>query len=242
MILPALALAVSLLAGLTAPDRAALSHLRSAVDGLEHGTRAEAEFQRLAPPGNIRTWQRLQRQVHYPKAGSLDLAFALAYYHVDYHQNLQRLLLPAREPRGSRRANPASLEILPLDLTILQARHHDVETLNALLDPRLHSFYQSYRGDPDPQCEALNNLWSSDPVPLLRAASGSRQRLRTLAEAVDYVYGDKDPAHRVDATMLRRLSGQRDRRVALAARQLLIALQAMHKGVWPPRGVEPYQP
>jgi hypothetical protein len=158
MILPALALTVSLLAGLTAPDRAALSHLRSAIDDLEHGTRAEAEFQRLAPPGNIRTWQRLQRRVHYPKAVSLDLAFALAYYHVDCHQNLQRLLLPARESHRGRSAHPSSLETLPLDLAILHGRHHDVETLNALLDPQLHSFYKSYRGDPDPQCEALNHL------------------------------------------------------------------------------------
>src|SRR5216683_3846031 len=86
-----------------------------------------------------------------------------------------------------------------------------------------------------PKCEALNNLWASNPVPLLMAAFGSRQRMRTLAEAVDYVYGDKDPAHRMDAATLRRLSRQRDRRAALAARQLLAALRAMHRGVWPPR-------
>lgn len=232
MILPALALAISLLAGLAAPDRAALSHLRSAVDGLEHGTRAEAEFQRLAPSSNIRTWQRLQHQVHYPRDGFLDLAFALAYYHVDYHQNLQRLLLPVREQQGGRRANASFLETLPEVLVILHERHHDVETLGALLDPRFHSLYKSYRGDPDPQCEALNNLWDTDPVPLLLAASGSRQRTRTLADAVDYVYGDKDPAHRMDAATLRRLSHQ----------PVLATLRAMHRGFWPPRGVKPYAP
>ena len=240
--MPTLALTVSLLGGRSALDRAALSSLRSAVSGLEHGSLGEAAFQHLAPPANIYTWKRLQHQIRYPKAGSLDLAFALAYYHVDYHHNIQRLLLPVRSPDGRPRAKLSALETLPQDLMILHERHHDVETLGALLDPRFHALFKSHRGDPDPQCESLNNLWETDPVPLLLAASGSQERMRTLAEAVDYDYGDKDPAHCADAATLRRLGRHPDRRVARAAGQLLAALRAMHRNVWPPPGVEPYTP
>jgi hypothetical protein len=242
MILPAVTLAFSLLAHLSASDQSALSDLRAAVDGLERGNQGTAAFERLTPPTQIATWKRLQREIRYPIAGSQDLAFALAYYHVDFSRNIQRLLLPVRRKEQGRPVKPSILESLPLDLEILYERHPDAQILNALLDPRITRNCDADARDPGPVTEALNNLWLSDPAALLRAASGSGPRIKTLADAIDCDYGDKDPAHRRDAATLRGLSGQRDARVAAAARQLLAALRHMHGGVWPPRGVAPYAP
>jgi hypothetical protein len=242
MNLTALALTIGIASGFTASDQTALSRLRSAVDALEHGSQGAAAFRRLAPPTQIATWKRLQRQVRYPRAGSLDLAFALAYYQVEFRQNVQRLLIPVWMKERGRPVKPSSLTNLPGDLELLYAQRPDPLILRILLDPRLQSICDAGGSDPGPDIEALNNLWSADPVALLRAASGSPLRIKTLAKAINEEYGDKDPAHRGDAAALRKLTRHSDTAVARVARQLLVTLQRLHRGVWPPRGAEPYAP
>jgi hypothetical protein len=131
---------------------------------------------------------------------------------------------------------------LPGDLELLYARRPDPQIPGILLDPRMQSICDADGSDPGPDIEALNNLWAADPVALLRAAAGSPPRMKTLARAIDEIFGDKDPAHRGDAATLRGLTRHPDTRTARAAKQLLAALRRLHGGLWPPRGAEPYAP
>src|SRR5438132_9671325 len=104
-----LALLLSPPARLSPADRAAQATLRRAVARLENGTISRQQFERLAPRKSVPTWQRLQRRIRYPQFGALDLAFALAYYGVDYRRNLQRLLVPDQLWQRGKASMPESL-------------------------------------------------------------------------------------------------------------------------------------
>jgi hypothetical protein len=198
-------------ARLSPADQAVRTRLRRAVDGLEKVAISRQQFERLAPRSKVPTWQRLQRRLHYPRLGALDLAFVLAYYWVDYRQNLQRLLLPDRRWVRGKAAMPESLTG---DLVILHRKHHDDASLGALLDVRLD-------GGPGEEHEyALYQLWKRKPATLLRLAAGSKRRLGTL-EGMVLMEGDAVMERNPILMELRKFTRHQDRRVAGAARRLL---------------------
>jgi hypothetical protein len=198
-------------ARLSPADQAARATLRRAVDRLENGTISRQQFERLAPRRNVPNWQRLQRRIHYPQSGALDLAFVLAYYGVDYRRNLQRLLLPDQLWQRGKALMPESLTG---DLVILHDKHHDTASLGALLDLSLD-------GDPAEEQEAaIYELWQRQPVTLLRVAARSRARLGSL-EVMVQMEGDDAKARKQLFAELRQFGHHPDRRVAGAAQRLL---------------------
>jgi hypothetical protein len=211
MLYLALALLLSQPAQLPAADRAAQVTLRRAVSQLEKGTISRGQFERLAPRRSVPTWQRLQRRLRYPQAGTLDLAFVLAYYGIDYRQNLRRLVLPAKLWQSGKAPMP---EYLTDDLVILHEKHHDTASLAALLDLALDG------GPAEGQEAAIYAQWQRQPATLLRLAVGSETRLRNLADMVQ-MEGDDPQVRKQLFAELRRLGRHRDRRVAKAAQSLL---------------------
>jgi hypothetical protein len=205
-------------------DRAALASLRQAVAGLENGVIGPRQFERQAPRSNIPTWQRLQRRIPSTQSGSADLALALAYYGVEYRQNLGRLLAPYRrwtqthqKQQGPISRHDASVvQSLPTDLGILYRKHRDAQSLGLLLDLRLDADEQA----EGQRQEVLRHLWPENEVAILRAASGSRERLQSVAEMLDANYASTAGARATHAE-LQRLTHHPDRRVAKAATELL---------------------
>jgi hypothetical protein len=207
----ALALLLSLPARLSPADRTAQATLRRAVAGLENESTSPRQFERLAPRRTVPLWQRLQRKVRYPRYGAMDLAFVLAYYGVDYRQNLQRLFLPDQAWQRGRASMP---EGLIGDLVILHDKHHDTASLGALLDLALDG------GPAEVQEATIYGIWQQEPAMLLRVAAGSKARLGALDVMVQ-MEGDDLKVRRQLFAELRRFSRHPDRRVAGAARRLL---------------------
>jgi hypothetical protein len=206
-----LALLLSQPMPLSTADRAAQGALRRAVSQRENEAISRRQFERLAPRRNIPTWQRLQRRIRYPQRGALDLAFVLAYYGVDYRQNLQQLMRPARLWLKDKAPMP---EYLAQDLAILHEKHRDTASLAALLDLVLD-------GHPGEEQEAIvYDLWQREARTMLRLAAGSKTRLRTLEDMV-LMEGDDLEARKELFAELRRLGRHHDRRVAAAAQSLL---------------------
>jgi hypothetical protein len=211
MAILALALLFSQPARLSPADQAVRATLRQAVAQLEDGTISQGQFERLVPRRNVPIWQRLQRRIHYPQFGALDLAFVLAYYGVDYRHNLQRLLLPNQASRIGKIPMPESLTG---DLMILHDKHHDTASLGALLDLALD-------GGPAEELEgAIYELWQQQPTTLLRLAAKSTTRLGNLEDMV-LTEGDDLKVRKQLLAELRQFGHHPDRRVAGAARRLL---------------------
>lgn len=207
----ALALLLGRPASLSPADQAARVSLRRAVARLESGTVTPRHFERLAPRRNEPMWLWLQRRMRYPQSGALDLAFVLAYYGVDYRENLQRLMLPDRLWTKGKAPMPESLTD---DLTILHNKHHDTASLGALLDLKLDG------GPGEEQEGAIYDLWQRQPTALLRLAAGSKSRLGNLEDMVQ-IEGDDAKARKQLFAELRRFGRHPDPRVAAAARSLL---------------------
>jgi hypothetical protein len=203
-------------AQLSSSDRAALASLRRAVADVESWEAPTAKdlarFEQLAPRSRVPTWRRLQRRLPSSRPGSADLAFVLAYYGIDYQQNLQRLLLPYRRWRkgSSSEREQNMLEALPTDLLILYLKHHDVRSLGALLDLQLD-------GAPaEVHSSVLAALW--DPVRMLRLSDGSPVRIANIGGMLLYV---SDLDRKAAAKEVRPFIHHRDPRVARAARKVL---------------------
>ena len=155
MLFLAHALLLSQPARLPPAGQAARVALRRAVGRLESGTISREQFERLAPRRNVPTWQRLQRRIHYPQSGWLDLAFVLAYWGVDYRRNVQRLMLPDQLWQRGKASIP---EMLTVDLMILHDKHDDTASLGALLDVGLDG------GPAEEQEAAIYTLWQRQPA------------------------------------------------------------------------------
>jgi hypothetical protein len=216
------ALLLSQPARLSPADQAARVALRRAVARLEQGSISRQQFERLVPPRNVPAWQRLQRRIHYPQTGALDLAFVLAYYGVDYRQNLQRLMLPASRIGSSQEGKSETAaehgfnarDTLPDDLMILYRKHHDTASLGALLDLRLDG------ASAESQEAVIYQLWQRQPATLLRIAAGSKTRLWNIEQMVVMEGDDAKPRKQLLAE-LRRFGRHPDPRVAGAARRVL---------------------
>jgi hypothetical protein len=204
-------------AQLWSSDRTALASLRRAVADVERRETPTAKnlarFEQLAPRSRVPTWRRLQRRLLSSRPGSADLAFVLGYYGIDYQQNLQRLLLPYQRWRkgSSSERDSNMLEALPTDLRILYLKRHDVRSLGALLDLQLD-------GAPaEVLSSILADLWSQNPITMLRLSDGYPVRIANLAGMLEYV-NDLD---RKAAKEVRPFIHHRDPRVARAARKVL---------------------
>ena len=139
------------------------------------------------------------------------MAFVLAYYGIDYQQNLQRLLLPYqrwRKGASSERENNM-LEALPTDLLILHLKHGDARSLAALLDLQL---------DGAPAETHASVLAELDPVRMLRLADGSPVRIANIGGMLLYV---SDLDQQAAAKEVRPFIHHRDPCVARAARKVL---------------------
>jgi hypothetical protein len=216
-------------AALSPADRAALATLRRSVDQREGGKISASQFERLAPRSKIPTWQRLQQQIPSPRSGSADLAFVLAYYGVDYPQNLRRLLLSYRRlnranAHSSERTlahDEAVVENLPADLSLLYRKHLDARSLGALLDMRLDG------ASSEEQMGALQELWPGHAVEMLRVADGSPARLGNLAEMLG---GEDETAGQSKDTLaeVQKYARHRDPRVRRAAERVAFLLKATY--------------
>ncbi len=226
-----LALALMLSAS-AAPDRSdqrVRAALRQAVARLEQGESNPKQFERRLPRSNVPTWQRLQKQTPGSRSGSADLAFILAYYGVDYHQNLRRLLLPyhrwrrtlARPSASASTHDEAVVESLPSDLEILYRKHRDPESLGLLLD------MQSDGAVAEEQVGALQELWQGHAVTMLRAAAGSPVRLGNLA---DMLGSEAESAadRKASVAEVRKFTHHPDARVRQAAAKLTFLLKAVY--------------
>lgn len=229
MLVLVLLLFVSQPAHLSSADRADLAALRDAVTGLENGIIGPRQFERQVPKSHIQTWLRLQRRIPSTASGSANLALVLAYYGVDYDQNLRRLLDSywrwMQHPRGrsSRTAQHDAVVVanLPADLGILHDKRHDLASLRALLDmdsgTRTGSTAEQMAGQAS---EVVARLWQQDDESVLRAAFGSQTRLWNVEQTLDWSFASKTGAQAA-CRELQRLSRRPDRRVSGAARQIL---------------------
>jgi hypothetical protein len=176
-------------------DRAARARLRQAVVLLENDQISREQFEGLVPRNNVARWQRLQRQIPVPRAGSADLAFVLAYYGVEYPLNLERLLQPYREWRylssrhreGVRVEPGTAVQTLPRDLEILFGKHQDALSLGGLLTLQLPSGPSQIEpgsSADEAQMAALHRLWINHAAMLLRVAGAAPARMRNLARSL----------------------------------------------------------
>jgi hypothetical protein len=237
MILLALVMVASQPARLSPGNQAVRATLRRAVEelesraenGLENEKLAFRQFERLAPRSNIAVWQRLQRRIPPTRSGSLDLAFVLAYYGVDYERNLRRLLLPYRRwqrgiipiPKTEAAAihEATMLDTLPYDLELLFRKHRDGQSLSTLLVLRLDG------GPGELQADAISHLWGDDHAArMLRVAAGSKVRRENIEAALEMDSDDSRDRKEI-AAELRRLCHHPDTRVAKTAREVLSNLK-----------------
>lgn len=224
----ALALAVSLPARLSPTDQtvmAALRHAVAEIEKVEYPRQRDLErFERLAPKSQVAVWRRLQQRMLPTQAGSLDLAFALAYYRVDYGRNLHRLLLPyrhwrlayvgRRQPVGEHEED--AVEDLPTDLEALYLKHHDPQSLAVLLDLQLD-------GAPaEGEASVLGDLWTRRATAMLRLASGSAVRVSNIEDMLEYV---NDLNLKAAAEQVQPFARHPDPLVAKAAREVLRLLR-----------------
>lgn len=207
---------------LDAADRRALEHVISAVTQFEY-ERNTRDFTRAAPKTLIPTWRRLQSRLAPNERGYPSVAFALAFYQVDYARNIERLLAQYRIARRAYDADqePAlpprygeAEELLPNDLYILFERFHDPVSLGRLMDLRTDGAMA------ENQSWWLHDIWTSRPTATLLAANKSPVRLERLADTINY---EANPAYaadkfRHDHATLARLMRSRDRRVAHTSR------------------------
>lgn len=239
-----LLLGFSLRLGLvTRPEDAALHRVREAVLHLDDKKSSFVHFERTLKPSEVTTWQRLLQRVPAYSENYAALSFALAYYGVDYDQNIRRLLRPYRmwqgdvkrwgkeyfdlQPRESiiDRDSLVDLDFVWFSMNLLYLKHHDLKSLRTWLDVELDGHWAE-------GCdESLGDLWKRHERDMLRAAAGSPDRLSHLAEALAFSYFPENTdaeriAYRSMIAELRHRTHDRQPQVALAARRLVPELQA----------------
>jgi hypothetical protein len=219
-------------------DQAARAALRRAVTLLENDQISREQFEELVPRADIPRWQRLQRQIPVPRPGSADLAFVLAYYGVEYAQNLDRLQQPYRRWRRLctrlrcrvSAHDQGVIETLPGDLEILYGKHRDAVSLGALLDLQLDLASTEAGTDGSAagaQMAALHRVWINHAPAMLWAASAAPGRLQNLAWSLalanDNTYDREEALRQLDD-----LCQHADLRVAQAAGKVRTRLLAIY--------------
>ena len=218
-------------------DAAVLKRLDNALTAPSDKKEWFAHFEQQCPASHIVVWQRLQQQVDPANKHYGELSFALAYYGKDYAANVNRLIRPYRlwqendtmydkqYNRGEQGPNNtiwADCYKVWFALNLLYLKHHDLTSLGLWLEEKLDgpSAKQS--------AHELSELWKRHPKDMLRAASGSPERIDHLAESLKL---DASGVDKLDNLLsgLRVLAQSADGKVATAARQVREHLQTPHQ-------------
>jgi hypothetical protein len=178
-------------------------------------------------------WQQLQNSPNLSKATTADLAFALAYYGIDYDRNLRRVLKPYtvwRQVYTNYRPGTAddikdytgltdAVEAVPGRLAILFAKRRDSKSIRYLLD------MQTDGAVAEAHTSAISQLWNDGhELALLRAACTSKTPLDNLAQVleVEDIRTDEHPkkALRLERALLARYSRRADPCISYAAKRV----------------------
>ncbi len=168
-------------------DRALLSRLDHAIRQCAAYELSLMQLERRLDSVDVAQWQRLQRQSTVSVCAYAQLCCILAYYGVDYAENVATLLQPyhvyAGQPRIYQDTYGADaidlLRRLPGCLCLVYRKHRDPDLLGVLLELRLEipTAYEAY-------LDALAGLWDEDRRPLLLAAHSAKSRTQILADVL----------------------------------------------------------
>lgn len=229
----------------SAADQAALEKLDGMVLRVANRDSAEpvspAVFEHAFPRTQMARWKRLQRHYSPSTEYGLDIAFLLAYYRVDYSQNIGRLLWPYKMWLYAREWPEQRYEKLIKKLDVDENTGWAVLSdkaagcLTTLYDSRrdIHALQLACRmwltgGPKEGQDGIIADVWLHHPKDLMRAAAGEINSQRNIAEvlvASDGMEPELPPPAKILAR-LHKLEHSHDLRVAAGARGVLKAALA----------------
>jgi hypothetical protein len=164
------------------PDAGQLeARLRSAFQQFSLRQIAHREFECLLADVDIAVWQHLQATVRPHTLAYADLCCLLAYYGIDYLENLCRLFQSFRlvlwEPERylwlyAEKTQCADLGYLPEHLLLLYTKYHDPGLLGILLELHLQD-----GEDKERYLDMIAVLWDENPAAILYSTSQDQQRL-----------------------------------------------------------------